>query len=304
MTTLLRIIKFAFQNFWRNFWLSVVTVSMMVFTLLTVNMLIVLTLVGDRAVNYVQDKVEVSVYFHADVPITRVQSAADFLRGLSQVRDVSIITPEQALERFEARHANDPLVLKSLDEVGGNPFGPTLVVKAHDPSDFPFILSALDHPQFKNDIREKDYADYEAVIKNIQDKIAQARVFGAILAAIFLGIAMLIVFNTVRMGIVIHREEIGIMKLVGASSAFVRAPFLVESVLCSLLATLIAAAITVPVVTALDPSLGAFFDGSRTIDLLGFYKEHGLALFFTEFLVLSVVGMVATGFAMRKYLKV
>ena len=304
MTTILRIIKFAFQNFWRNFWLSLVTVSMMVVTLLTVNMLIVMTLVGQRAVAYVQDKVEVSMYFHADVPIERVQSAADFLRSLSQVRDVSIITPEEALKRFEARHANDPTVLKSLDEVGGNPFGPTLVVKANDPSDFPFILAALDRPQFKDDIRDKDYADYQSVIENIQSKIAQARLFGGVLAVAFLVISMLIVFNTIRIGIVIHREEIGIMKLVGASSGFVRAPFLVEAVLCSLIATLIAAAVTVPMVAALDPALGAFFDGASTINLLGFYKQYGFVLFGLEFVVLSLVGMVATGFAMRKYLKV
>jgi cell division transport system permease protein len=304
MTTFLRVLRFAFQNFWRNFWLSLVTVSMMAFTLITVNMLIMLTLVGQRAVAYVQDKVEVSVYFNADVPLDRVQSASDYLRSLSQVRDVSIITPDQALAQFQARHAGDPTVLKSLDELGKNPFGPTLVVKANDPSDFPVILAALDTPQYQKDIRDKDYADYQQVIDNIQSKVSQARVFGGALAAIFLLIATLIVFNAVRMGIVIHREEIGIMKLVGASNAFVRAPFLVESLLCALLGTLIAVGITLPAVAAVDPALGAFFDGAQTIDLFGFFTRQGLIVFGGEFLGLAFVGLVATGFAMRKYLKV
>ncbi|OGL66563.1 hypothetical protein A2856_02650 [Candidatus Uhrbacteria bacterium RIFCSPHIGHO2_01_FULL_63_20] len=304
MTTLLRVFRFAFQNIMRNFWLSLITVSMMMFTLLSVNVLVALNLVADRAIAYVQDKVEVSVYFDSDVPEPRVVDAAGFLRGLEQVRDVSVITPDEALERFKERHARDETVLRSLEEIGKNPFGPTLVVKARHPGDFPFILEALDHPQFANDIRDKDFTDYQGVIDRIRETSDRARAFGIGLSVVFLMIAMLVVFNTVRMGIIIHREEISIMKLVGASSAFVRAPFLIEAILLSLIASALAVLVVVPLVALIDPGIGAFFDGASTIDLLGYYQVNGVALFLAQFVVLAGVSMLATGFAMRKYLRV
>lgn len=304
MTTFLRVIRYAFQNVWRNLWLSLITVSLMTFTLLSMNLVVALGLVADRAIAYVEDKVEVSVYFKQDVPLERVTTASGFLRGLEQVRDVGVITSEEALERFKARHADDPTILASLGEIGHNPFGPTLVVKAHAPADFPFIMEALEHPQFAADVRETDQNDYQGVIDRIRATTDRVKAFGAGLAATFLLIALLIVFNTVRLGLVIHREEIGIMKLVGATSAFVRAPFLIEAVILSFAATLLTAAIVVPSAAAIDPSLGAFFDGVATVDLLGYYRREGLALFALQGALLALVSMLATGFAMRKYLKV
>ncbi|TAK03815.1 FtsX-like permease family protein [Patescibacteria group bacterium] len=304
MTTVLRVIKFAGQNILRNFWLSVITVSMMTFTLLSVNVLVALSLVADRAIAYVEDKVEVSVYFKAEATEAHVADAAGFLRALEQVRDVRVTTSDEALERFKARHERDATVLASLQEIGKNPFGPTLVVKARAPGDFPFIMEALDRPQFADDVREKDFTDYQGVIDRIRETTDRARAVGVTVAGTFFAIALLIVFNTVRLGLVIHREEIGIMKLVGATSAFVRTPFLVETVLLSLVATLVSAALVIPAVAAADPALGAFFDGAATLDLLGFYRREGIMVFGIQFAVLAATSMIATGFAMRKYLRV
>lgn len=299
-----RVIRFAVQNVLRNFWLSLITVSMMTFTLLSVNVVLALGLVADKAIAYVEDKVEVSVYFKAEVPLARVTDAAAFVRGLEQVRDVGVITADEALERFKARHADDPTIIASLGEIDRNPFGPTLVIKAHDPGDFPFVMDALEHPQFAADVREKDFNDYQGVIDSIRATTDRVKAFGAGLAGVFLAIALLIVFNTVRLGLVIHREEIGIMKLVGATSAFVRAPFLVEALLLSLVSVLITAALVLPAAAVVDPSLGAFFDGAATVDLLGHYRREGLAIFAVQGACLALVSMLATGFAMRKYLRV
>src|SRR3990167_3299133 len=95
-----RVTKFAFQNFWRNFWLSVITIMMMVMTLLTVNILLVLNFVTDQAISSVENRIEVSVYFEQDTDEATVASATSYLRGLSQVRDVLVIPPEDALARF------------------------------------------------------------------------------------------------------------------------------------------------------------------------------------------------------------
>jgi len=303
MITTLRAVKFAFQNFGRNVWLSLMTVSMLVLTLLTINVLIVLQQVASKAIAYAEDRVEVSVYFYPATVQDRVTGAAAYLRGLPQVRDVGIITSDEALARFRERHASDEAILQSLGEVGGNPFGPTLVVKAYSADDFPFILDALDNPQFRNDIREKDFSSFEDIIDRIRSTTDRVQLFGLALSVVFLLIAVLIVFNTVRIALFIHREEIGIMKLVGATNAFVRAPFLIECVIYSLLAVLIVAAVAYPTVAVMDPKFGAFF-GGESVGLLDYFIRNWYWIFGAQFVALTLVNLFATVIAMRKYLRV
>jgi len=298
-----RIITFALQNFWRNIWLSIITISMLVLTLLSVNVLLMLNLVGEKAIDYVEDRIEVSVYFNAGVTDEKISSAAAYVRGLAQVRDVQIITADEALERFRTRHAADDAILSSLEEIGKNPFGPTLVIKAQSVEAFPLILDGLENPQFRDDIRDKDFSSYEEIISRIRDTTDRVRWFGVGLSITFLLIAVLIVFNTVRIAIFIHREEIGIMKLVGASNWFIRAPFLLESILYSAIAVGIVAAIMFPVVAVLEPRFNLYFDGTTT-DLVKYFADNGLVIFGTQFAILAFINMLSTGLAMRKYLRV
>lgn len=299
-----RVIKFALQNFWRNFWLSLVTVSMLALTLLSVNILLVLNRVTDSAIQAVENRIEVSVYFNPTVTTDQLTSAAGELRALPQVRDVETITADDALAQFKARHASDDAILQSLTEVGGNPFGPSLVIKAGSADDFPAILTALQDPRFQDEIREKDFSDYTDVINRIRSLTDRARTIGFAIATLFLIIAALIVFNTVRISTFVHREEIGIMKLVGATDRFVKAPFLVEAILYSLLATAIVAGIMLPAVAALEPTLNQFLGSGNSVGLVTFFQQDGLLIFGGEFVALSLLNMLATSLAMRRYLRV
>jgi cell division transport system permease protein len=303
MITALRAVKFAFQNFWRNIWLSLMTVSMLVLTLLTVNVLVVLQQVASRAIAFAEDRIEASVYFYPATSQDRVTDAAAYLQGLPQVRDVQVITADEALARFQERHAADPSILESLGEIGGNPFGPTLVVKARGADDFLLILSALDNPRFRDDVREKDFSSLEDVVDRVRSAVTRVQLFCAALSVIFLLIAVLIVFNAVRIALFVHREEIGIMKLVGATDAFVRAPFLIECVIYALLAVGIVAGVAYPTVAFLDPRLGAFF-GENSVGLLAYYIQNWYWIFGTQFVALTIINMLATAVAMRKYLRV
>lgn len=295
--------KFALQNFWRNFWLSFITLTMLVLTLVTVNILLVLNFMTDQAIQAVEDRVEVSVYFHALTPQTTVESAVSSLRVLPQVRDVATISAEEALDKFRRRHSQDEMILQSLEEIGGNPFGPSLIIKAQTVSDFEVILQALENPQFREDIREKDFSDYQDIVARIKTFTDRVRTFGMVLSGIFLLIVVLVVFNTVRMGLFIHREEIGIMKLVGASNSFIRAPFLLEMILLSLLAIGVTLAILFPLLAILEPTF-ALYVGGNSAGLVAHFTENGLQIFGLQFLLLMLLTMFSTSMAMRKYLKV
>jgi cell division transport system permease protein len=298
-----RVSKFAFQNFWRNFWLSIITVSMLLLTLITINILLVMNVVTEKTIGFVEDRIEVSVYFHETVTDETITGAVEYMRSLAQVRDVETITADEAYEQFVARHANDDEILASLEEVEENPFGPTIIVKAHSAEDFELILDALENPQFEEEIREKDFSNYQEIVVRIQETTDRIRAFGIALSAVFMLIAILIVFNTVRIGIFIHREEIGIMRLVGASNWFIKAPFLLEMIFLSLLAVGGTIAIMYPVLAVIEPRFDVYF-GAESVGLIDYFATNGLMIYGIEFAVLVVVTLLSTSLAMRKYLKV
>lgn len=303
LTSTLRIIKFAFQNFWRNIWLSVITISMLVLTLLTVNILLVLNRVTDQAISFVENRIEVSVYFNENADPVKVNEALTYLRSLSQVKDVQEVPADLALATFKQRHASDPAILSSLDELGKNPFGPTLVIKAYNAKDFDAIIAALDNPRFRDEIRQKDFSDYQSIVSKIRQTTSEIRTVGIVLSGIFFLIALLIIFNTVRVAIFIHREEIGIMRLVGASSNFIRAPFLIETILLSLFSILIVMAVVYPTLAFIEPKFNQYF-GSGTTGLVSYFEQNGWLIFGSQFIALIFVTMTSTALAMRKHLKV
>jgi len=298
-----RVIKFAFQNFWRNFWLSLITITILVLTLISINILVVLSFLAQTAVDTVEQKVDVSVYFKSEVSEDAVKDVRSYLLGLSQVKDVAYVGREEALEDFKSLHQDNEEIMASLGELGENPLGATLVIKAHSSNDYPFILETLDNPQFTEFIEDKNYDDHEEVIGRINDISSRVQNFGIILSAVFVTIAVLIVINTIRVAIYTHREEIAIMKLVGASNWFVRAPFLVEGIFYAFLATLVLGALIYPTIILAEPYVNAFFDG-QNVGLVDYFNSNLIFIFGIEFLALAFLNIVSASFALGRYLKV
>lgn len=303
MVKFLRIIKFAFQNFFRNFWLSFITISILILTLVTVNILIVMNFLANTAVESVQEKIDVSVYFNPDASDEAVQNVRSYLFSLSQVKDVKYISKEEALENFRSVHDDNDSIVTTLEELEENPLGATLIIKAHNSEDYPFILETLDNPEFTSYIEDKNYDNHKEIIEKIDYLTGRVRTFGVIISAVFVMIAVLIVINTIRVAIYTHREEIGIMKLVGASNWFVRMPFLVEAVLYSLLATLLIIGLVYPLAYVLEPSLSQYFDMAN-IGLLDYYNNNFVWIFVGQFAAMCALTIISTGFALGKYLKV
>ncbi|HLD18305.1 MAG TPA: permease-like cell division protein FtsX [Patescibacteria group bacterium] len=303
MITLLRVVRFAFQHVGRSFWLALITVSLLALTLLTINAILALSAAAQSVTRSIEERVDVSLYFQTGVPEETVQQAAGYLRGLPQVRNVEIVTPEEALERFEERHEKDDTVLASVRMLETNPFGYALVVRTRSASDFAFLREAADHPQFRPFIRETDMADYGPVLERLSQTTDRARAFGLGLSGLFLLISILIIFNTVRIAIFIHREEIAVMRLVGAAGWFIRAPYFIEAVLLSAVATVLAAAVVFPVLLLLQPKLDLFF-ASTPAKILPYFLENGWTIFGLEFVGLALVSVLSAAFAMRRHLRV
>jgi cell division transport system permease protein len=298
-----RLVKFAAQSVLRNFWLSFVTTTVLLLTLLTVNMLIVMNVLADATIGSIEDKVQVEVYFNAGTSEDIQKSVHGYLAALPQVKDVAVIPAEESLEAFKLLHADDPEVLAALEEVGGNPIGDSLLISAHNPDDFEFILAALDSsPEYAPYIKEKNFADHQAVIERLSGFSDKVKWGGLGLAAFFAMISVMIVFNTIRVAIYVHRDEIAVMKLVGAQDWFVRGPFLLEAIFYSAIATIMMGVVCVFGLKFLEPQIRSFFAGVD-VSLATYYWENAVLIFGAQFLALAALSMITTLFAMRKYLK-
>ncbi len=297
-----RVIKFTFQNIFRNFWLSFITLTIFVLTLITINAVLFMNVVAESVLEAVEQKVEVTFYFTPDASEDIVTSAQGYLRGFSQVRDVEYVSADEALELFKERHADDEVILSSLDEVGDNPFGHSLVVTTQSTDDFDFISDVMETPEFTPYIKEQDFTDYEQVIEKIETLNTRIGYAGFALAGLFGLIAIMIIFNTIRVAIYVHRDEIGIMKLVGANDWFVRGPFILEALLYSFCATVVMIAITFGLLGASRNQITDYF-GDAGESIFSYFQDNALFIFGWQFLALALLSLLTTAFAMRKYLK-
>ena len=297
-----RILVAAWKHFTRNVWLALTTVFVLTLALLSVNILIGVNVLFTQAIHTLEDKIDVSVYFKTGTPQSVLDGAKFFMTSLPQVQSVTILTADKALADFKIRHANDPKILGALDEVGANPLGATMVIKAHDTSQYPFLLQALKNPQFDFAIESKDYEDHADTIARVEALGDTIRIFGFILIAVFALFSILIVFNTIRIAIYTQREEIGVMRLVGASSAYVRWPFVIEGILLAGCALLITSGLVALAASSIDPQLRSLFDGADP-GLVNYFVTNAGELLLVEGVSLALLVSLSSWAAVGKYLR-
>ena len=297
-----RIIVAAGTHFMRNVWLSLTTVFVLILALLSVNILVGVNALLDRAVTLLENKVDVSVYFDPKTPDGVLEQARFYMASLPQVSSATLLTADKALADFRTLHANDPKILASLSELDVNPLGATVVINARHTTDYPFLLEALKNPQFADFVQSKNYQDHAEAINRVRDISHSVRVFGTVLIAIFALFSVLIVYNTIRIAIYTQREEIGIMRLVGASGAYVRLPFVLEGIFLAVLALIFVGVIVVAAAIYIDPRLLVLYDGESPA-LLEYFRMNASSLLFTEGGALTVLVAVSSWAAVGSYLK-
>ncbi|MBN1779121.1 MAG: ABC transporter permease [Candidatus Buchananbacteria bacterium] len=303
ISSIRQIIVFAWQSFWRNFWLSIVTITIIVLAFISVNFLLILNILSDNAIKVVQNKVDVSLYFNHDASESQVLETQIYLSAVPQIDDITYISQAQALEQFKQKHQGDADIIQSLNELQENPLGATLIIKAKDIGDYPDIIDVVNNSKYNNLIQDKSFDDNEVFIDRIKEVSDNVNRVGLIASGIFILISLLIVFNTIRVAIYTHREEISIMKLVGATNWYIRSPFLLESIIYGLLGVAIAMAVTYPILGLIQPYVNSFFLDS-TFNLAQYFSQNIIKILGVEFLITVLLNVLSSIFAMRKYLKV
>ncbi|MBI3115353.1 MAG: FtsX-like permease family protein [Candidatus Kerfeldbacteria bacterium] len=304
MLAFFRAITFAAQNFWRNIWLSIVTVVILTLVVFFISVLFGVRTTADHALADVRSRVDISMFFVPEATEAEIFELQSRLERLPEVASVAYVSKDDALAAFREENAGDERIESALEAVGVNPLQASLVIKAKELEQYPQILSVVNDPVYEKLVEQDRAAD--AKITFIQDFSRFTRNLSRIglwLTIVFSLIAVLVVFNTIRLTIHAYNREISIMKLVGASNAFIRAPFLIESVFYALIAIAIALGVVWLVLFVSADFLDRLFEGFDFSVASTLWSQ-----FFTVFgppaLLMLLLSMVSSAAAVGRYLRV
>ncbi len=304
--TFIRMCRYGVNNFSRNAWLTIAATAVMTITLLIVFITLASRSTLVNSIDEIRDKVDMSVYLITDVEDSSVYVIEDGLRNLESVTKVDYVSPEQARENFAKENSSDPTTLNALNEAV-NKFPGTLRIKLVDINDTTELEEFVKNdPTVQENIdknREPSFAgERRAAIQNIGKTVDFADKVGLGASVVFITISSLIVFNTIRMAIFNRKDEIEMMKLIGADKSFIRGPFIVEAVVYGFIAALIATGLGF---AALYSTKGKLLDYgiavSPTIDFVITYIGFVLL---GMILLGAIIGVVSSLLATRRYLKI
>lgn len=295
-----RTVKQGIVNFWRNGWVSLATVLVMVLALFVLGTLFFSNVLLTSALSRLEEKVDVSVYFKTSAPEEDILAVKSSLGKMAEVKSVEYVSREDALRAFQERHAENALLTQALEELGENPLGASLNIKARDPRQYEAISRFLEADSFKAIVDKINFRQNQNVIEKLTAILKASRALGLGITLALSAIAILVAFNTIRLAIYTSRDEISIMRLVGASNAYIRGPFMAEGVLHGLIAAVVTMLAFWPLSRWLGPKADRFFGGP---DLYDYYLSNFLVVFFLLAVAGVVLGVISSLIATRRYLK-
>jgi cell division transport system permease protein len=302
-----RIIRSGFFSFWRNGFVSLSSVLVMVVTLFVIGSTIFSGAILGSTLNEIKNKVDINVYFFNTATEEDILSLKKNIEQLPEViPPVIYVSREESLANFKTRHQNDQFTLQALDELGDNPLGATLNIKAKDPSQYENIAQFLQSKSVlsadgTNIIDKVSYAQNKEAIDRLSKIIASANSLGFALTIFLIVISFLITFNTIRLVIYMSRDEISVMRLVGASAGYIRGPFFVAGAIYGFISGITTLIIFYPVTLWLGDKTANFFVG---LNIFHYYTSNFGQIFLIIVGSGIVIGAISSYLAVRKYLKV
>lgn len=301
-----RVLVSGWKNFARGGAVSAATVLIMTVTLMIIGSLIFLSALLSFTLTTIKNKVDVSVYFVTTASESDILAVKSQLESLPQVASVTYTSADDALAAFRARHANDQLTLQALDELGGNPLDASLEVQAKDPSEYESIVNFLEaSPALSvggtSIVDRINYAQNKNVIDRLSLAIQATREIGFAVVILFAIASILIAFATVRLAIYTARDEIAVMRLVGASNSYIQGPFIITGVITGAIAAALVLLLLWPMTWYTGEKTVGWFGG---FDVASYYGSHFILIFSILMFSGIVLGAIASLFATRKYLTV
>lgn len=303
--TFMRMCRYGINNFTRNAWLTIAATAVMTITLFVIFVSVISQNVLHNTVEQVRDRVSMAVYLKTDTTKEQTEEVVAEVKKLSSVISVSTVSPEQARNAFVNAQKDSPETLDAVKEAT-NKFPWTLNIKIVDINDTSQLREFVDtNTVAKEHIDPDRPASFAGERRNAIETIARTAAFiqqvSIVVSVVLVAISMLIIFNTIRMAIFNRREEIQMMKLIGAERSFIRGPFLVEAIVYGFFAAIIACALGYSILMLAAPSLVvAQVNIEPTLELSNLYIGFVLL---GMILIGAFIGVISSLLATRRYLK-
>ncbi|MDD2681276.1 MAG: permease-like cell division protein FtsX [Patescibacteria group bacterium] len=299
MLSFLRIIKFSLQDIARNIWLSIVTITILLLALLSINTMLTVQTVSDNAVNAVKEKIDISLYLNADASENNITALRSKIEAMPEVKSIVYTSKQTALESFRSKYRDNPEILQALRELGSNPLSPSLAITPSNFDETTNLVNSL--RQIDSDIIEsRDFSDNTAVVNKIQSITKRVSEVGLVIIFIFVLTSLLVVYNSIRVAVYTHKREIEIMRLVGASNYFIYMPFMFSAFIYAVISVSLMISIFYPFLTLFQPYLEVFLAGYN-VNLVTYFVNNFWPIFGAQFGIILFITLVASFFAVRKY---
>ena len=279
----------------------VATVFVLILVIILTTSLFLFSGVSQFIIALVEEKADISVYFKEEALGPEILEVKEELAKIPEVKEIKYISQEAALEDFNERHKENPVLMASLAEVGHNPFLASLNIMAFEPGQYETIANFLETSDFATLVEKVDYYERRPVIERIFSITSAANRTFIFLSIILAIVAILVTFNTTRLAIYNAREEIKIQRLVGAGSWFIRGPFLIQGILAGILAALASLVLVSLSTWFLSPKIEVFFPG---LNIFQFFSVNLWQIILIQFATGILLGIISSFLAIRKYLRV
>ncbi len=296
-----RVLHGGWTNFRRNSYVSLGTTGVMALVLILFLGLVAVNFMSSAVIGALEGKVDVSVYFKTEANADDIATIKHDLGTLNTVAHVEYISRDQALAAFKERHAQDALIQESLAELQVNPLEASLNVKATDTGQYASIVSFLETHKLRTVIDKINYYENEAVISRVQHISQTAQESGLAATLVLAIIAVLVAFNTIRLTIYNQKHEIEIMRLVGGSNWYIRAPYLVEGALYGAFAAGLALVVFIIGAASISPKLALLMPG---VSLISYFTGNLIQIMFVTLFAGVGLGVASSFIAIRRFLKI
>lgn len=302
-TTFIRAFRFAFKNFYRNKGISVAVVFVLTLTILLLTGLFFMKGASDFLVETIRDQIDIIVYFKSETAEEDILGAKDeILKNSPSVKNMRYVSKTEALSEFLRKYEGNVVFSTALNQVGDNPFLPSLrIVTTGEPRQYEELSNIFQGGQYAKIIDKVDFSEKKDTIEKIFAFTARVGQFGLTVAAILIFIVVMVVFNTIKLVIENSRDEIGTMRIVGASSWFVRSPFIIEGGLFGFSAFLVCFLLTAMSAYVFSVSFGSLLPGFNLFD---YFLSNFWLIVLIQLACGVGLGVFSSYIAVSKHLKV
>jgi len=302
-TNFKRVLTFAINDFSRNKGISIAAIFVLTITILLVSGLFFFQGIAVYLTNQIQNKIDITAYFvdgTAEQDILNVRD--EILKTSPNIKNIEYISKDQALASFNEKHKGDAVLSQALQEVGDNPFLPSLNITTNgDPSQYASIANILQTSDFSKLIEKVDFSQKKDTIEKVYSITSNINIFGLILGAILIIVAIFVVFNTIKLAIENSKEEISTMRIVGASNWFIRGPFVIQGIIYGIIAFLICILISGTATYFLSPQISAVLPG---FDIFGYFLTNWWIFVLIQIGFGVGVGAISALIVVKKYLDI